>query len=150
MHVEVSGHGEMTDVADGRRSMEERITSLMAGMAEKHKRMRATWYGAFLSPVILVVGFCMLAIGIVILPTPAPGWLMIFVSLGLLSLVHPPMRRLNVRLARTYDVAEKWFRRRHWVTQLALGAALTVSVAAIMAMVWYFMAPDDWPYTDSM
>lgn len=73
--------------------MERRITALMAAMAERHAAMRATWHGAFLSPVILVLGFCLLIIGIVILPTPAPGWLLIFASLGLLSLVHPPMRR---------------------------------------------------------
>ncbi|MFD5867346.1 TIGR02611 family protein [Corynebacterium sp. NPDC060344] len=132
---------------DGRRTMERRITAMMAVMAERHAAMRATWYGAFLSPVILVLGFCLLIVGIVILPTPAPGWLLIFVSLGLLSLVHPPMRRLNIRLARLYDAFEAWFRRRHWATQLALGAALVISVAAIMASVWYFVAPGDWPYT---
>ncbi|WP_295624966.1 TIGR02611 family protein [uncultured Corynebacterium sp.] len=130
-----------------RRTMEARITGMMARMADRHAKMRATWYGAFLSPVILVLGFCLLIVGIVILPTPAPGWLLIFISLGLLSLVHPPMRRLNVRLARLYDASEAWFRERHWAIQLALGAALTISVAAIMATVWYFVAPGDWPYT---
>lgn len=132
---------------DRRRTMEQRITVLMARMAQRHAMMRATWYGAFLSPVILVLGFLMLLVGIVILPTPAPGWLLIFVSLGMLSLVHPPMRRLNIRLAALYDVSATWFRRQHLLTQVALGAALTVSVAAIMATVWYFVAPGDWPYT---
>lgn len=132
---------------DGRRTMERRITAMMAAMAERHAAMRATWYGAFLSPVILVLGFCLLIVGIVILPTPAPGWLLIFASLGLLSLVHPPMRRFNVRLARLYDAAEEWFHGRHWTTRVALAAALTVSVTAIMASVWYFMAPGGWPYT---
>lgn len=129
--------------------MERRITALMAAMARRHATMRATWYGAFLSPVILVAGFCLLVIGVIILPTPAPGWLLIFVSLGLLSLVHPPMRRFNVRLARLYDVSEAWFRGRHWLTQVALGTALVVSVAAIMAGVWWYLAPGDWPYTRS-
>lgn len=132
---------------DGRRTMEQRITVLMARMARRHATMRATWYGAFLSPVILVLGFLMLIVGIIILPTPAPGWLLIFVSLGMLSLVYPPMRRLNIRLAALYDVSESWFRRQHLLTQVALGAALTISVAAIMATAWYVMAPGDWPYT---
>ena len=132
---------------DGRRTMEQRITVLMARMARRHATMRATWYGAFLSPVILVLGFLMLIVGIIILPTPAPGWLLIFVSLGMLSLVYPPMRRLNIRLAALYDVSESWFRRQHLLTQVALGAALTISVDAVMATVWYVMAPGDWPYT---
>ena len=132
---------------DGSRTMEQRITVLMARMARRHATMRATWYGAFLSPVTLVLAFLMLIVGIIILPTPAPGWLLIFVSLGMLSLVYPPMRRLNIRLAALYDVSESWFRRQHLLTQVALGAALTISVAAIMATVWYFMAPGDWPYT---
>lgn len=127
--------------------MEERISRLMDRMKSRHESMRRRWYGPFLSPVLLVLGFCLLIVGIVILPTPAPGWLLIFISLGLLSLVHPPMRRFNVRLARLYDASEAWFRDRHWSTQVALGAALTISVAAIMATVWYLMAPGDWPYT---
>lgn len=127
--------------------MEERISRLMDRMKVRHEKMRRSWYGPFLSPVLLVLGFFLLIVGIIILPTPAPGWLLIFVSLGLLSLVHPPMRQLNVRLARLYDDSEAWFRARHWTTQVALGAALTISVAAIMATVWYFMAPGDWPYT---
>lgn len=127
--------------------MEERISRLMDRMKVRHERMRRRWYGPVLSPILLVLGFCLLIVGVVILPTPAPGWLLIFVSLGLLSLVHPPMRRLNVRLARLYDDAEEWFRARHWATQMALGAVLTISVAAVMASVWYFVAPDDWPYT---
>lgn len=127
--------------------MEDRISRLMDRMRDRHVRMRRRWYGPFLSPVLLVLGFCLLIVGVIILPTPAPGWLLIFVSLGVLSLVHPPMRRLNVRLARLYDASEAWFRKQHWVTQVALGAVLTISVAAIMASVWYFVAPDDWPYT---
>src|SRR5699024_8179559 len=55
--------------------------------------------------------------------------------------------QVNVRLARLYDASEAWFRDRHWITRVALAAALTVSVAAIMASVWYFMAPGDCPWT---
>lgn len=132
---------------DERRTMERRITAMMGRMADRHAAMRATWYGAFLSPVILILGFCLLIVGVVILPTPGPGWLLIFLSLGLLSLVFPPMRRFNIRLARLYDVCEAWFRRRHWTTQVALGVALTVSVAAVMATAWYYMAPGHLPYT---
>nr|WP_241879816.1 TIGR02611 family protein [Corynebacterium diphtheriae] len=52
--------------------------------------MKAAWYGPVLSPLLLVAGMCLLIFGIIILPTPAPGWLCIFIALGILSLVHPP------------------------------------------------------------
>lgn len=53
--------------------MEERISRLMDRMKSRHESMRRRWYGPFLSPVLLVLGFCLLIVGIVILPTPAHG-----------------------------------------------------------------------------
>ncbi|UWE74383.1 TIGR02611 family protein [Corynebacterium diphtheriae bv. gravis] len=66
--------------------------------------MKAAWYGPVLSPLLLVAGMCLLIFGIIILPTPAPGWLCIFIALGILSLVHPPTRRLTIWLASKLDI----------------------------------------------
>lgn len=109
--------------------------------------MKAAWYGPFLSPVLLVVGFCLLIFGIIILPTPAPGWLCIFIALGILSLVHPPTRRLNVWLASRLDLFYAWYNKRHFAIRALLFVLLVVSMAAIMGSVYHFMAPDHWPYT---
>lgn len=129
--------------------MEQKVHDLMDRMQERHQRMRSTWYGPFLSPVLLVVGFSLLIFGIIILPTPAPGWLCIFVALGILSLVHPPTRRLNVWLANRLDRFHAWYAEQHLVWRALLFVLLVASMAAIMGSVYHFMAPNHWPYTDS-
>jgi len=49
---------------------------------------------------IAVVGFTILALGIVMLVTPGPGWLVIFVGLSLLGLEFVWARRMLRRLKR--------------------------------------------------
>ncbi|ALA67109.1 TIGR02611 family protein [Corynebacterium lactis] len=129
--------------------MEEKVHHLMNRMQKRHFHMRTQWYGPFLSPVLLVAGFSLLIFGIVILPTPAPGWLCIFVALGILSLVHPPTRRLNIWLAARLDAFYAWYRERHLVTRALLFSLLLAFMAVVMGSVYHFMAPDDWPYTNA-
>jgi uncharacterized protein (TIGR02611 family) len=55
---------------------------------------------------IAVVGFTILALGAVMLVTPGPGWLVIFVGLSVLGLEFVWARRMLRRLKRTSsDVA---------------------------------------------
>lgn len=129
--------------------MEEKVHRLMERMHARHSQMRGTWYGPVLSPVLLVVGFALLIFGIIILPTPAPGWLCIFVALGILSLVHPPTRRLNIWLAGRLDAFYAWYGERNVATKATLFVLLMAFMATVMGSVYYFMAPEDWPYTDA-
>ena len=129
--------------------MKEKVHRLMDRMQIRHAHMRNTWYGPVLSPVLLVAGFALLIVGIIILPTPAPGWLCIFVALGILSLVHPPTRRLNIWLAAKLDAFYAWYMERHVAMKATLFLLLMAFMAAVMGSVYYFMAPDDWPYTDA-
>lgn len=130
--------------------MEEKVHRLMERMHARHHQMRETWYGPVLSPILLLAGFTLLIFGIIILPTPAPGWLCIFVALGILSLVHPPTRRFNIWLAARLDAFYDWYAKRHIATKAALLLLLMAFMATVMGSVYYFMAPEDWPYTDAV
>jgi uncharacterized protein (TIGR02611 family) len=44
--------------------------------------------------IITIVGVLVIAVGIVLLPLPGPGWLVIFAGLGLLSTEYAWARRL--------------------------------------------------------
>ncbi len=127
--------------------MEHRIRSLMDRMRRRHVAMKSRWYGAILSPVLVVLGFMMLAFGIIILPTPGPGWFTIFVSFGVLSLVFPPMRRFNIWLAMKYDLFYAWYQKQHVAAWVSMLVALVVFMVVVMGGAYYFVAPDSWPYT---
>jgi len=84
-----------------------------------------------------VVGLAVLAVGIVAIPYPGPGWAIVFVGLAILaSEFYWAHRTLSFTKDR-YDSAMGWFRRQgRWVQ--ALGAVFTAAV--VVATLWLFGA----------
>lgn len=80
--------------------------------------------------VVAVVGGAVLLVGILAIPIPGPGWVLVFVGLGILATEFHWARRL-LKLARVrYNRAMAWFRRqRPWVK--ALGVAFSAAVAVV-------------------
>jgi len=87
--------------------------------------------------VVGVVGLAVLAVGIVAIPYPGPGWAIVFVGLAILaSEFYWAHRTLSFTKDR-YDSAMGWFRRQgRWVQ--ALGAVFTAAV--VVATLWLFGA----------
>ncbi|WP_431239857.1 TIGR02611 family protein [Mycolicibacterium aichiense] len=87
--------------------------------------------------VVGVIGLAVLAVGIVAIPYPGPGWAIVFVGLAILaSEFYWAHRTLSFTRDR-YDSAMSWFRRQgRWVQ--ALGAVFTAVV--VVATLWLFGA----------
>jgi uncharacterized protein (TIGR02611 family) len=104
--------------------------------------------------VVGVVGLVVLAVGIVTIPYPGPGWAIVFVGLGILATEFEWARRLLAYAKERYDKAMDWFQERHWSIQV-LGGILTALVVA--ATLWLLGAADwtaelfgfDWPWLGS-
>ncbi|WP_448061267.1 PGPGW domain-containing protein [Cellulomonas hominis] len=63
---------------------------------------------------VAVVGTAIILVGIALLVLPGPGWLMIFLGLGILGSEFRAAQRLNTRLKRLVLRAWHWWRdRRH-------------------------------------
>jgi uncharacterized protein (TIGR02611 family) len=79
---------------------------------------------------VAVVGLAVLAVGILAIPYPGPGWAIVFVGLAILATEFDWARRLLAYTRRRYDAAMAWFRRQgRWVQ--ALGAAFTAGVVVV-------------------
>lgn len=80
-----------------------------------------------------VVGLAVLAVGIVTIPYPGPGWLIVFAGLGILASEFTWAHRL-LRFARAkYDAFMAWFMEQGRAVQMA-GLAFTASV--VLATMW--------------
>lgn len=75
----------------------------------------------------------MLAVGIVAIPYPGPGWAIVFLSLAVLATEFSVFRRVLRYVRRRYEAVMQWFRQRHWTVQ-AMGTLSTA--AATMATLW--------------
>lgn len=80
-----------------------------------------------------VVGGLMLAVGIVMVPYPGPGWLVVFTALAILGTEFGWARRLLHRARVQYDRWEGWMRERRPLVRLGM---LAVSAVIVLASLW--------------
>ncbi|MCV7258104.1 TIGR02611 family protein [Mycobacterium shimoidei] len=79
------------------------------------------------------VGFPVVAVGIVAIPYPGPGWAIVFVGLAILASEFAWARKFLKYVRSRYDAVMAWFTRRGLWTQ-ALGVAFTAAV--VVTTLW--------------
>lgn len=127
--------------------MEVRVARLLGRLVTRHERWKTRRFGVLVAPATILAGLALLIVGIIALPAPGPGWLLIFTALGVLSLELRRTRGLVLLAARGFDRIEAWFRRRHPAVQLTLGGLTTALTMAVIAGSWWLLAPAGWPLT---
>jgi len=84
-----------------------------------------------------VVGVAIIAGGVVLLPLPGPGWLIIFAGLGVLATEYSWASRLLGWLRDQVTRWSRWIARQPRGLQVAVGLVGILLVGAIIAGVWY-------------
>ena len=89
---------------------------------------------------VTLVGLVVLVVGLVLIPLPGPGWLIVFLGLGIWSTEYAWARRL---LQSTRELLAIWWRwiaaQARWV-HLAAGALGLALTAAVSLGTWYLLA----------
>jgi uncharacterized protein (TIGR02611 family) len=80
-----------------------------------------------------VLGTAVLILGVLAIPYPGPGWLIVFAGLGILATEFTWAGRLLAFARGYYDAWSAWVRRQNRVVQALLGL---VSLAVVLAMLW--------------
>ena len=105
-------------------------------------RVRALPGGFLLWRVLVtVIGVAIIAIGIVLLPLPGPGWLIIFGGLGLLATEYTWARRLLGWLRDVLARWRVWVAARSPVVKVLLGLVSLAFLAALVLGGWLLFAP---------
>jgi uncharacterized protein (TIGR02611 family) len=101
-----------------------------------------------------IVGLAVLAVGIVAIPYPGPGWAIVFLGLAILATEFSAAQRVLKWVRARYDAAMDWFKRQH-IAVRAIGAAITALV--VVATLWLLGAVGwsanlvglEWPWLKS-
>jgi uncharacterized protein (TIGR02611 family) len=102
-------------------------------------RIRSTRAGRLaLQSVVGVVGGAVIIVGIVLLPLPGPGWLVIFAGLGLLATEFEWASRLLGFARRRVSGWTDWVATRSRPVKALIGLAGLVVVAGAFAAAWWF------------
>ncbi|GIH71091.1 TIGR02611 family protein [Sphaerimonospora thailandensis] len=83
--------------------------------------------------VIGVIGCVMIVGGLIMVPFPGPGWLVVFAGLAVLATEFPWASRLLELAKRAVLAATDWLRRQNWFVRV-VASLLTLACAA--AIVW--------------
>jgi len=87
-----------------------------------------------------VLGVAIVVMGIVLLPLPGPGWLIIFAGLGILATEFEWAARV-LRFARaTVSSWTNWVATRSRPVQALIGLAGLLLLAALVAAAWWYYA----------
>lgn len=84
--------------------------------------------------VSLVGGIVLLA-GIIMIPYPGPGWLTVFLGLGILSTEYTWAKRMLDFAKSKYDAWEKWVSKQHFYVKAALWIATAIVVLTTLWLV---------------
>ncbi|MGB0437796.1 MAG: TIGR02611 family protein [Mycobacterium sp.] len=90
--------------------------------------------------VVGVVGILILAVGIVAIPYPGPGWAIVFVGLAVLATEFDWARKLLGYVRIRYDAGMGWFKEQGLWVQV-LGVAFTI---AIVVLTLWMLGALDW------
>src|SRR6218665_1190260 len=80
--------------------------------------------------LIGLAGGLVVLIGLILIPYPGPGWLIVFSGLAILATEFERAQRLLDMARRRYDAWASWLKQQHWTLQglVLLGTGLVVVV----------------------
>jgi uncharacterized protein (TIGR02611 family) len=82
---------------------------------------------------IAIVGGLVVVLGIIAIPYPGPGWLIVFAGLAILATEFAWARQLLDRARGTYDQWQAWLKRQPFALRLAV---LAFTGIVILATLW--------------
>ncbi|WP_432546221.1 TIGR02611 family protein [Kineococcus sp. SYSU DK004] len=109
-----------------------RADRLRASLRARRARLRADPHAYRLyRTAVGVVGGLVVLLGLVLVPLPGPGWLVVFLGLALLGTEFRLARRLLHFARRHVDRWTRWVAGRSWGTRIAMGSA-TAAVGGLL------------------
>jgi uncharacterized protein (TIGR02611 family) len=84
-----------------------------------------------------LVGAAVVVLGLVLVPLPGPGWLVVFVGLAVLGSEFWWARRLHLLARRTVHRWTQWVARRSWAARSGLGV---VAAVVVVGALWGWVA----------
>ncbi len=83
--------------------------------------------------VVGVVGLIIVVLGLILVPFPGPGWLIVFLGLAVWASEFEWAQRLLHRAKRILEAWAEWLKPQPWWVK---GLVLLVTVAAVAAIFW--------------
>jgi uncharacterized protein (TIGR02611 family) len=87
--------------------------------------------------VITVLGTAVIGFGLILVPLPGPGWLIVFAGLAIWSLEYHWAMRLNGYVRSRVSAWTKWYGQQGWPMRIVVGLATLAFIVAILGATTY-------------
>lgn len=113
-------------------------TPRVSRLGALRRRARSTPLGRVVWRIgVTVLGCVVIVIGIVLLPLPGPGWVIIFGGLGILATEYPWAARLLRWTRRLATRSGEWIKSRGLALQIVAGLLSVAFLAAVVLGAWW-------------
>jgi uncharacterized protein (TIGR02611 family) len=130
----------VTETAQSQRPEPAERSGVSGRLVRIRQRVRSLPGGALAWRVsITILGVAVIGLGVLLLPLPGPGWLIIFGGLGLLATEYSWASRLLRRARRLVGDWTRWAARRGLVARLTIGLLSLLVLAGALAGSWYLI-----------
>ena len=119
--------------------LSENVRRKVSQLQVHHEGLKKKSYGFLVGPLTLFVGWLFVVVGILIIPTPGPGWFMLFFGIGVLSFeLTWPNRLLDYGL-RKYDDFEDFWKRQGAGMKTLIGVLFLLGCAVVFSGIFWVM-----------
>lgn len=119
--------------------LSENVRRKVSQLQIRHEGLKKKSYGFLVGPLTLFVGWLFVVVGILIIPTPGPGWFMLFFGIGVLSFeLTWPNRLLDYGL-RKYDDFEDFWKRQGAGMKTLIGVLFLLGCAVVFSGIFWVM-----------
>lgn len=87
--------------------------------------------------LIGIAGGLVVLIGLILVPYPGPGWLIVFAGLAILSTEFMFAARVLEFAKGKYDAWTKWLKRQHWLVKILV---LALTTLVVLVTLWLLNA----------
>jgi uncharacterized protein (TIGR02611 family) len=94
--------------------------------------------------VVGLAGTAVTVLGLVLVPLPGPGWLVVIVGLAILASEFEPARRVLDVVTRHVRAWTHWIARQGWPVRIAVGTATALFVACVLWGVFAVLGVPGW------
>ncbi|WP_310593303.1 TIGR02611 family protein [Corynebacterium sp. HS2168-gen11] len=120
--------------------MRETVAAKIDKITAHHEALKNKRFGFLVRPLVLTFGWLIVLFGMLTIPLPGPGWVTVFVGIGILSLeLHWASKVLSWGITQ-YDRSSTWYQAQskatRWGLFIASCVVVWIAVGASTYIIW--------------
>lgn len=118
-------------------SMRDAVAQKVEQLERHHEELKQRRFGFLVRPLVLSLGTLVVVLGLITIPFPGPGWLTVFVGIGILSLEAHWAHRLLGWAVKLYERLSAWYQQQPKKVRYSMIAGTVLAAwVTVLGLTW--------------